>query len=379
MKVNQNTLYFMVGTEAELMKLFPVINAAKHDGFVCKLIVNDQNNIYNSPFLKLVDEDIFMNICQDAPGNKNGTGYIKWFIRTSLNGKKVMKDFFKDKDRDHNLIVVHGDTLTTAMGAWLSQQCNVPYVHIESGLRSYNFLSPFPEELDRLYGSLHSVINFCPKDEYANYASKRFKGKSVSTVYNTGMETLLWALEKNGNVAHSKQPIGKFFMFMLHRQENLKSAQFLRNMVNSIAELSKKIHCVFIYHEQTLLYMKSVGVINLLTDNPNVTVLPRQGYEDFIKLVKASEFVVTDGCGNQQEFYYMGKPFLIMRTSIEQDSEGIGWNAKPFGGDFSSVTRFYDEYHNYTKEPIHPEVVPSDIIVKELSCYFDDKLIKKKK
>ena len=373
-KQNQNTLYFMVGTEAELIKLFPVINAAKSEGFVCRMIVSGQNNVQNSPFLKLVDEDIFMDICCDAPGKKNGMGYFRWFICTSYNGRKVMRNFFKNKDRDHNLIVVLGDTLTTVMGAWLAQECKIPYVHIESGLRSYNFLSPFPEEFDRLYSSLHSVINFCPKKEYAEYASRRFKGKSVNTVYNTGIETLYWALEKNGSVSHSQQPDEKYFMFMLHRQENLKSVKFLRDVTKNIVELSKKIHCVFIYHKQTFLYMENAGVINYLAKNPNVTILPRQGYEDFIKLVNASEFVVTDGCGNQQEFYYMGKPNLIIRTSIERDSEGIGWNGKPFGGEFSSIPRFFDEYQSYTKESITPEVMPSDIIVKELGCYFNGRV-----
>jgi UDP-N-acetylglucosamine 2-epimerase (non-hydrolysing) len=118
--------------------------------------------------------------------------------------------------------------------------------------------------------------------------------------------------------------------------------------------------------------MKNGNVINILANNPNVTLIPRQGYDDFIKFVKSSEFVVSDGCGNQQELYYLGKPYLIMRTSVERDSEGIGWNAKPFGGDYSSLIRFYDEYPSYRKEPIRPEVMPSDIIVKEIGSYFND-------
>ena len=368
----QNTLYFIIGTEAELMKLFPVIQAAKNKGLICRLITSGQNNIRNSSFLKLIHEKIFFDISSNLPNEKTALSYLKWFICTIVNGKRKLNGFFEEKSRRHNLIVIHGDTLTTVIGAWIAQKCKMPYVHIESGLRSYNFLSPFPEEFDRLLGSLHSVINFCPKPEYAEYAAIRFRGKSVNTAYNTGIETLLWALRENAGRSHLEQPQKEYFLFMLHRQENLKSKDFLRETTKAIVELTKKIHCVFIFHDQTAIYMKKAGVFDILANNRNVTMLRRQEYKDFIKLVNSSEFVISDGCGNQQEFYYLGKPNLIMRTSIERDSEGIGWNAKPFNGDFSSIIRFYEEYHSFKKEPTIPTVMPSEIIINEIVNYFSN-------
>lgn len=79
-----------------------------------------------------------------------------------FNGKRQLSKYFTEERRKGALAIIHGDTLTTAMGAWICKTIKLPYVHIESGLRSFNFLSPFPEELDRLYGSSYSIVNFCP-------------------------------------------------------------------------------------------------------------------------------------------------------------------------------------------------------------------------
>ena len=102
-------------------------------------------------------------------------------------------------------------------------------------------------------------------------------------------------------------------------------------------------------------------------------IVKRLPYCEFIDAVYKSEFVVADGCGNQQEFYYLGKPYLIMRTQVEEDSEGLGWNAKYFGSDFTQVENFVEEYHKYIKDEIWPEKMPSKIIVDELKSYFEEK------
>lgn len=94
-------------------------------------------------------------------------------------------------------------------------------------------------------------------------------------------------------------------------------------------------------------------------------------YCEFINCVYHSEFVVADGCGNQQEFYYLGKPYLIMRTEVEEDSEGLGWNAMYFNSDFSEINKFYEKYHEFVKPQVKPDILPSEIIINELKSYFE--------
>lgn len=368
------TLYFIIGTQAELMKLFQVINIARTHGYVCKIISTGQNDLSSCPYLAKAHAQVDMDITARASKSKSVSGYAGWFFNTARNGKKVLKDYFVPERRQDALCVVHGDTLTTTMGAWICKSLKLPYIHIESGPRSFNFLSPFPEEFDRLYGSTYSVMNFCPGQVHTSYAAKKFRGKAVNTVYNTGIETLYDAIQEIGDSTHPAQPNQPYFMFMLHRQENIMKPAFLKQVTQKISEMANQMPCVFIYHEQTKLRMEKTGTIGLLEKHPGVTMLPRQSYQDFIRLVCHAEFIATDGCGNQQEFYYLGKPYLILRTAVEKNTEGLGWNAKVFENDFCSMTRFLTEYHQYEKPRVVPEVLPSEIIIDNIDRWFSGQI-----
>lgn len=372
------TLYFIIGTQAELMKLFQVINRARDAGIECKIISTGQNDLLTCPFLQLAHAQVDIDICSKMSAGKKTAGYLNWFYHTARNGRKLLKEYFTLERRQESLCIVHGDTLSTTMGAWICKSIKMPYVHIESGLRSFNFLSPFPEEFDRLYGSTYSVINFCPGDVHTRYAAQRFRGEAVDTVYNTGIETLYYALEQNGESRHLQQPKAKYFMFMLHRQENIMNRHFVRSVTDQIVKIADQMPCVFIYHDQTKRKMEQFGVFKELANHPQVSLLPRQEYTDFIKLVYDAEFVITDGCGNQQEFFYLGKPYLILRTSIEKNTEGLGWNAKEFGNDFEAISRFLTEYSYYIKPSVAPEILPSEIVVAHIIDWFckDTKRVK---
>lgn len=367
------TLYFIIGTQAELMKLFKVINAAREHGYVCKIISTGQNDLHSCPYLERAHAQVDMDITAKSAKKKDTSSYLGWFVGTARNGKKMLKEYFTPERRKDALCVVHGDTLTTTMGAWICKSLKLPYIHIESGLRSFNFLSPFPEEFDRLYGSTYSVMNFCPGKIHAEYAAKKFRGKAVDTVYNTGIETLYDAVEQIGESRHPQEPQSAYFMFMLHRQENIMNKKFVVNVAQKICRMADTMPCVFIYHEQTKNKMQEFGCFDALANHPGITLLPRQGYLDFIRLVCHAEFITTDGCGNQQEFYYLGKPYLILRTAVERNTEGLGWNAKVFGNDFEAIPAFLTEYHQYVKPRVVPEVLPSEIIANSIDEWFAQK------
>lgn len=366
-----NILYFFIGTEAELMKMFKVISLARKEGFECKIISNGQNIVNESSFLELAGGGIDIDLSGNASTTKDSGGYLKWFIKTEKEGIRVLRKEMQMHREDNCLLVVHGDTLSTLMGARIAKKIGMNYVHVESGARSFNWLSPFPEEIDRFFSSLNSKINFCPKDSYAEYAAKRFKGKSVSTKYNTGIETLYYALEKNEKDNLSPIMDCPYFVLALHRQENLLSKQFMQKTVDEVLKLAEKIKCLFIYHVQTYDALCKFELWGKIENNPNITIVKRLPYCEFINAIYYSEFVVADGCGNQQEFYYMGKPYLIMRTEVEEESEGLGWNAKYFGNDYNAICEFYNIYHEFKKETIKPDVLPSVIIVNELKKYFE--------
>lgn len=360
-------LYFFIGTEAELMKMFIVIKKAKEQYFNCKIVSSGQNDISNSNFLKLCDSKIDIDLTKYAPKNKGILSYFIWFLRTRSYGIKFLKKKIKGCRSDKlPVMVVHGDTLSTLLGATIAKSVGIKHVHVEGGIRSFNWLNPFPEEIDRYFSSKYADIVFCQNEWATKLAKENIAGEAVNTVYNTNIETLQYARNVLIGEKTEKKYDGKYFVAAIHRQENLLNKQFMINIINSIIKISSNMHCIFILHQQTYDAIKKYDILNRIDKNKNITVLDKLDYLEFIDVIDKSEFLLADGAGNQQEMYYMGKPYLILRKDIEEKSEGIGLNAIGFNNDFKFVESFVHNYNKYQQPPVYPEILPSDIIVNKL-------------
>ena len=84
------------------------------------------------------------------------------------------------------LVLVHGDTMTTVLGALLGRSLRVAVAHIEGGLRSYDLRHPFPEELNRRVASRLSRIDYAP----GPWAASNLHGDVVDTGTNTIRDSL---------------------------------------------------------------------------------------------------------------------------------------------------------------------------------------------
>jgi UDP-N-acetylglucosamine 2-epimerase (non-hydrolysing) len=107
---------------------------------------------------------------------------------------------------------------------------------------------------------------------------------------------------------------------------------------------------------------------NRLVSNKNITLLPRLEYLQFIKMIKHSEFVVTDGGGNQEELLHLGKPTLIFRNETERQ-EGLGVTAVISKLDKDIIKDFIKNYKKYSIKPFSKKAYPSVIIADAVAKY----------
>jgi UDP-N-acetylglucosamine 2-epimerase (non-hydrolysing) len=351
-----------------LIKLYPVLLEAKSRGYAVRVVASGQNDISQSYFLKAFNGGVLdIDLCPKPPVIKSALAKLKWFLTTETRGVRVLKQHFESKNLSDIFFVIHGDTLSTVMGARLAKKLGLRFGHIEAGYRSFNWLCPFPEEIDRYYGSLHSVLNFSPGEgPTANLRNNR--GRAVDTKFNTIIETLDLALNAQQPPPVESLKGKKYFVFVFHRQENLLNQRMCEAVIPKIQKLAEKIHCLFLYHDYTRARLSKLGLFQKLLDDRNVTASPRLGYFDFIKVVSDAEFVVTDGAGNQQEMFYLGKPCLLLRNKID-GTEGMGLTTKLYNGEFDSILRFYDEYPSFRKERTGYTVKPSAVIMDAIDRY----------
>lgn len=360
-------LFFFIGTEAELIKVFPIIIEAQKRGLNYYIVASGQNDIVNSKILSTINcgkVDLELSLEKDI--KKSAVGLLTWWVKTYKSAIKQFYRAFPNVDFASSKMIVHGDTVSTYMGALIGKKLGMTVCHVEAGLRSHHLLSPFPEEIDRLLTSRIARVHFAPGDEPGSNL-KKAKGKVINTVQNT----LIDSLEYSNSISVEDEKIKTiintdYFVFVMHRQENLVNKAFVAEVVNEITKAARNKKCIILLHKITENAFIKFGLLDELKKNNNIEMIPRVNYFDFMKLLQNSAFVITDGGSNQEELYYMNKPCLILRKTTER-SEGLGINARLYNGDTSDIDNFIKEIDDkkYIRGVISKKS-PSKIIVDAL-------------
>lgn len=364
-------IYFFIGTEAELIKVFPIMIEFKSVGITFKVISSGQNDISSSDiFLKTQCGNVDLELSSERNIIKSAIGLLIWWVTTYKGSYRKIREAFPDCDFSNSYMIVHGDTVSTYMGARIGKKLGMTVCHVEAGLRSYNLFSPFPEEIDRLLTSRIARIHFAPG---ALAADNLCHAKGC--IVNIGQNTLLdsYRISENveeieliHNVIYSMLP---YFVLVMHRQENLANEKFVRDVINNVIEISKKYKCVLILHTITKNALERMDLLDSLSNKSNIVLLPRVDYFSFMKLLREAEFVITDGGSNQEELSYMGKPTLVLRRRTERP-EGLGDNAMLYN-DISDIIYFASSYTEYKHKAFLYEQ-PSKTIVNYLKTNFEN-------
>lgn len=373
MKKGMKEIFFFIGTEAEFIKVFPVIIEAQNKGAVCHIIASGQNDLKKSRILEYIAlNGKYIELSSESDIKKSKSGLFSWFIRTGLSAKRNILRAFRKEELFGRDMVVHGDTISTVMGAYIGHSFHMRVCHVEAGLRSHNFFNPFPEEIDRILTSKVTRIHFAPGKApslnlLGNNNAKRVRGKVVNTGYNTILDSLRIS-KKMPIITEGLEKIidDDYFVFVMHRQENIINTDFFIRSINNVIKIASERKCVLILHKITENKLDEVGLLEVLNSNNNFILLQRVDYFDFMKLLDKSQFVITDGGSNQEELHYMGKPCLIMRKNTERN-EGIGQNAKLYGNDVDEILRFSKNYDDFCIDGVDEKISPSSIICKYLT------------
>ena len=355
-------IYFFIGTEAELIKIFPIMILLQEMDIKYKTIASGQNDILKSNVLKQVNGGKIDIILSNSYNIKKTTlGLFFWFLKTYFAAKEILKN---ERELKGSILLVHGDTISTVMGARLGHKSGMKVAHVEAGLRSFDIFNPFPEEIDRLIVSKFAHLHFAP-NQLAYDNLKRIKGKK----YNTQGNTILDSLRFSNNVQVVSKLLEnmdkRYFVFIMHRQENLANKDFVISVIDKIIKISQSIKCIMILHEPTELKLKEYKLFDTVKNDNNIITMPRVEYFDFMKYLKNSEFVITDGGSNQEELAYIGKPCLIMRKRTER-SDGIGKNIIMYEGNINIIDDFAKNYKKYEIDCVMNSISPSEIIVNAL-------------
>lgn len=364
-------LFFFIGTTAELIKMFPVIQKVKEYRIPYQIIASGQNNIADTDIAKKLNIKIDLQISNEEDIKKNAVGLFSWWLKTLPKAKKaIYEKYYNTYDFDDSIMVVHGDTISTTMGAIVGKLLDMDVAHVEAGLRSKHLLIPFPEEIDRLLTSILTRYHFAPGS--VPYNALPSYSTKINTVYNTIIDSLEYSKTVHCQNTSLKVLFEKeYCVFVCHRQENLMNKEFVEKVVDSAIKTANSKHVVFIMHKITENTLMKLGLYDKIKNNKNITVLDRIDYFDFMKILENSLFVITDGGSNQEELAYMGKPALILRKRTERQ-DGLGENVLLYEGDMNKIDEFLNTYEQYKRNPVEMRFSPSDVIADKLKLFLED-------
>jgi len=351
------------GTTGELIKLAPVLDRLRKRGHTYMSVTTAQQVEQIPPLLEqfgLPAPDLWLGHGahgRDLQTKSDIPGWLATVVtRFARESRKLRRALRSGGGRP--VVLVHGDTMTTVLGAGLGRVLRTGVAHIEGGLRSYDWRNPFPEELNRRAASKLALIHYAP-GSWA--ASNLRRGIIVDTGSNTIRDSLeMCPPDQTPPVA---VPAGRFGLVSIHRQELLDNRGLFTRTLDELAEHAG-VPLLFVDHPVTAAAFGRYGLGGRF-DEERLVCIPRLTFFPFISLLRRSAFLITDSGGSQEECYYLDHPCLVHRLKTER-REGLGENVILSEFDFDVLREFLADPERYRGRRRLPPTAPSDVIVNDL-------------
>ena len=211
-------------------------------------------------------------------------------------------------------VLVYGDTNSTLAGALAASKLQIPVIHVEAGLRSFNM--EMPEEINRILTDRISNILFCPTDTAVDNLKREGFDNMPIQIIKTGdvmQDAAIYYAAKAEQKSDILNQIDlkNFVVATIHRQENTDSKDKLTDIVAGLNEINRQIQVVVPIHPRTRNILKQQNIV------PEFKLIDPVGYFDMIMLLRNCELVITDSGGVQKEAFFFGKHCITLREQTE--------------------------------------------------------------
>lgn len=320
------------GTRPEAIKMCPLVNEIKKreklEAVVC---VTGQHRQMLDPVLQTfgVAPQYDLRIMREKQNLFDITCDILKTIKTVLEKEKP------------DIVLVHGDTSTTFAAALACYYLQIPVGHVEAGLRTYNVLSPYPEEFNRQAVSAIAQYNFAPTEKARQNLLR--EGKKPENIFVTG-NTAIDALHTTVRPEYEHPELdwatgNRLILLTAHRRENLgEPMHHMFRAIRRIVDETPNIKVIYPIHMNPV--VREVARKELGREDRIHLIEPLDVF-DFHNFLARSYLILTDSGGIQEEAPSLGKPVLVMRDTTERP-EGVQAGTLKLVG--TTEERIYQEF-----------------------------------
>jgi UDP-N-acetylglucosamine 2-epimerase (non-hydrolysing) len=337
------------GTRPEAIKMAPLVGELRrHDQLTPIVAVTGQHR----EMLDQVNDLFGIEPTHDLDLMTPGATLAEITSKTILATSHLLQDVRPD------VVIVQGDTTTVLAAALSAFYEKIPVVHLEAGLRTGNIYSPFPEEVNRRLTSPLASLHLAPTStSKANLLREGIDEATIPVTGNTVIDALEWTTTQPvefsdprvGEIVDATKAGSKLLLVTSHRRESWGDR--MTESMGAIRDLAVANPDVLV-----LLPMHRNPIVReviepMLGPLENVTLTEPLEYHQFAHVLAASNVVLTDSGGVQEEAPSLGKPVLVMRDTTERPEAVSAGTVRLVGTDAdtirTSVQTLFDDEHAY--------------------------------
>ena len=224
------------------------------------------------------------------------------------------------KEAKPDIVLVHGDTSTTFVGALAAFYNQIPVGHVEAGLRTYDKYSPFPEEMNRCLTGRIADLHFSPTiSNRNNLIKENISDDDIFITGNTVIDALKTTVSADYKLCASMDDVDfskRVILVTAHRRENL--GEPLENICRALKRIVTEFEDVELVYPVHLNPAVRETVNKYLSGMDRVHLIDPIDVRDMHNAMDRSYMIMTDSGGLQEEAPSLGKPVLVLRNETER-------------------------------------------------------------
>lgn len=302
---------FVLGTKAQFIKSKYVLMGLINKG-VCLLMIDtgQHREITQIELKEITSKFSYLSISDNKKNISSIFSMISWFTKILFNPYKI------PELKECSYCILHGDTISTLVGLIVAKKNNVEIIHLESGLKSGNWLKPFPEEIVRSIVTRFSDVLIIDSKESERNVAKYSKSKQIIRISrNTIFDSVVQSARKLSS------QYDESLIVTIHRTENIYNKNRLYLFVNLLMDIKNSNNfkeITWYCHDITSKALQNNGLDKKLLNN-GIALKNLLTHDEFIEKICKAKAVITDGGSISEECSILGINTVIWRDVVENE------------------------------------------------------------
>lgn len=310
----------VVGARPNFMKIAPIMAALQGAQRLPPAVLVHTGQHYD----KDMKESFFHQLGIPEPDVDLEVGSGSHAVQTA----EIMRRFETVVDQiEPCAVLVVGDVNSTIACALVAAKKQIPVIHVEAGLRSFD--RAMPEEINRvLTDQLSDLLFTTERSARDNLLREGITEERIEFVGNVMIDTLLarresaiapaQTLTKYLGEEAARACANGYAALTLHRPSNVDDPAVLGRLVNTLQQIAEQLPLVFAVHPRTRGALTKAGLLDDIQRHGRIHCLPPLGYYEMLGVMANAKVVLTDSGGIQEETTALGVPCITLRENTER-------------------------------------------------------------